>query len=646
MKLAWSIRKKAWLLFAAFAILTAVIYGCGLNGGFIFDDFPNIADNPGVKPDDASVASLVRSALSSPSSEFKRPLASLSFAANYLVSGLDPAPMKATNVVIHLLNGWLVFLLVRLLCRLAPHPSPDRRGEIVAAVIAGLWLLLPINLTGVLYIVQCMESLANLFVLLGLLGYTHARARMHLTTAARWPLLALGSVGACTVLGLLAKETAVMLPMYAFVVDACLFGFRSAARATSAKQRDWRVLAAFGLFLALPLVIGLCWLLPGLLKPSGWSTREFTMGTRLLTELRVVVAYIVWTFAPTAGSLSFYHDDWAISTGWLTPWTTLASAVALIALGWIAFASRRRYPLVTLGLTLFACAHVLTATILPLELVYEHRNYFASMGLLIAVVPVLAALPRNGQTAPLPIARRALIVVLFLQCASLLYITARAWDSPLSLARELVERAPGSPRAQYELGRTYIILSRYDKQSPFAPLVHAPLEAAMAIPGSSILPEQALVFFSARTNEPVKQAWWDSMTSKLRSRKVTVQDESALGSLADCLHQQLCLFDKHALLAPFVAALSHPERSPRLLAMYADYSWNSLDERALSTRVMREAVQRAPGEPAYRVGLAVRLAAMDDIQGAREQRTKPASMNVAGSLNDDLARIDHALATH
>ena len=52
------------------------------------------------------------------------------------------------------------------------------RAKLTAALIAGAWMLLPINLTGVLYVVQRMESLANLFVLLGLAGYVIGRQRM------------------------------------------------------------------------------------------------------------------------------------------------------------------------------------------------------------------------------------------------------------------------------------------------------------------------------------------------------------------------------------------------------------------------------------------------------------------------------------
>src|SRR5690348_10065803 len=109
---------RPWLLLLIAMAVSVAVYAPGLRGGWLFDDYPNIVDNPGVQPHDASLGSLVRAALSSPSSQFKRPLASLSFAANYLVTGLDPYWMKFTNLVIHLLNGVAAFLLASaLLCR-------------------------------------------------------------------------------------------------------------------------------------------------------------------------------------------------------------------------------------------------------------------------------------------------------------------------------------------------------------------------------------------------------------------------------------------------------------------------------------------------------------------------------------------------
>jgi hypothetical protein len=409
----------------------------------------------------------------------------------------------------------------------------------------------------------------------------------------------------------------------------------------------------FAVVLLLPLVIGLAWRLPGLFRANPWPTRDFTPITRLLSEARIVTDYIGWTFLPTPGALSFYHDDFAVSTGLLTPWTTLASILFLGALIAVIWTQRRRRPLVSLGLALYLGCHLLTGTILPLELVYEHRNYFASLGLLLAVVPLLAA-PRTpaepanmtgeGRTTsmpfdhplPLSLARHVLLAGLMLLWTTETAMTASAWGSPLSLAQDLAARAPASPRAQYELGRTYIIYSHYDPRSPFVELAYTSLERAAALPHSSILPEQALIFMNARMDRTMKDAWWDSMVRKLRANKPGVQDESSLGSLTQCAVRQECALPKDRMVEAFLAALSHPHPSARLLATYGDYAWNLLHDRELATRLTREATQARPDEPAYLITLVRMLVVQRRYSEAREALARLQQLNIGGRLDNEI----------
>lgn len=645
-KAAFSHRAGA-ILMAAFIAVTAVVYWPGLKGGWLFDDYPNIVDNRGIQPADASLPLLIRAAFSSPSSELKRPLASLSFAANYLLGGLDPYWMKLTNLFIHLLNGLLVFVLMRRTLA-ATNPSLTRNGvgelisqhQVLAALIAGGWLLLPINVTAVLYVVQRMESLANLFVLAGLIGYLAGRQRMLAEVkAGYWKGLAL-CILSCflpVALGVLAKETAIMLPLYAATMEWVLFQFRRAD-----KKRDAWLLFTFLVMLVAPLALGLAWLVPDLLRPSAWATRDFTLSTRLLSEARIVTDYIGWTLLPTPKALSFYHDDFEVSAGLLSPWTTLTSMVALACVAAIAIAQRRRQPLFALGLLLYLGCHLLTGTILPLELVYEHRNYFASIGLLSVVVPVLSGFgSTTNETLRMP--RRVLLAGLLLLWGSLTALTASAWSSPLSLAQELAARAPKSPRAQYELGRTYIIYSHYDPASPFTRLAYAPLERAAAMPESSILPQQALIFMNARMGLPLKDQWWDSMLAKLRARKPGVQDESSLGALVQCARSEQCELPKQRMVDAFLAALSHPNPSPRLLAAYGDYAWNVLGDRNLGERMAREAVQASPGEPAYRITIIRMLVARGQYAEARKALQDLETLNLGGRLDDNIAELSASL---
>ncbi len=630
---------------------------------------------------------MVNAAFSSPSSEFKRPIASLSFAANFLIGGLDPFWMKLTNLLIHLTNGVLVFVLVRALLqytegasgfaiplRKEPSadtpadrdiPEPGSRPTILALWITAAWLLLPINLTAVLYVVQRMESLANLFILVGLIGYVHGRRRMLRGTDSQLfsPgfLLCLASLSLPTAIGTMAKETAVMLPLYAVLVEWCLFDFRVPASDSPTGPtgvRDRRLVTMFLVILVLPLLIGLGYLLPGLLQPKAWSTRDFTMTTRLLSEARVVVDYIRWTIFPTPRGLSFYHDDFDVSDGLLTPWTTLASIACLVGLIVAAIWLRRRRPLAALGISLFLASHLLTGTILPLELIYEHRNYFASLGLLLAIMPSMVprsiALPGSGVavaglTDALASQRFAArlryglsLLPLLLLMAWWLWLTtmtAYAWGDPLRLARELASRAPESPRAQYELGRTYIIYSRYDPNSVFTRLAYAPLEQAASLPKSSILPQQALIFMNARMHLPIKDAWWDSMIAKLKSRKPGVQDESSLIALVHCMHETQCDLPKWRMNAAFQAAIAHPDPSARILAAYGEFAWNELSDIGLGEKMMTAATKAAPSEAAYRITLFHMYVTEKKFDEARRQLGKLQDLNMGGYLDKELAGL-------
>jgi hypothetical protein len=671
--------KYTWLLAAALLFVTA-LYWPGLSGGWLFDDYPNIVDNKGVQPSTVDLASITRAALSSPASDLKRPLASLSFALNYYAAGLDPFSMKLTNLIIHLTNGVLVFFLSRRLLSLAQdktgaifHGNPD----VVALLLSLGWMLLPINITAVLYVVQRMESLANAFVLAGLLVYIASRVRMRTTTRRStyftWLIVCLSSMGLFTALGSLAKETAVMLPAYACLAEWLLFGFHTQAPVAvagepSRNRRDPWIIGLFFFCLALPLAIGLSWLLPTVFQLKAWEGRDFDMAERLFSEARIVTDYISWIVLPTPHSLSFYHDDFVISKNAITPWSTAASMAGLVALTIYAVWVRTRRPLIALGIFMYLTCHLLTATVLPLELIYEHRNYFASFAVLVAVVPEFVrripsfgrpfkdSLQSNtlvGKQLPTVIDTNATsqwpIAVIVLGTTMLWWtiqtaMTSYAWGDPLRLARELASRAPMSPRAQYELGRTYIIYSKYDPSSPFTPLAYAPLERAAEIPASSILPEQALIFFNARLLRPIENAWWDSIVAKLKNHPVTVQDESALGALAKCSSDGSCDLSRKKMTESFKAALSRPRASARLYAMYADYLWTSVPDRSMAATMIERAVERSPAEPAYRITSARMLSALGDEKGAKEQLSALEQLNVGGSLDKDIDALRSKLS--
>ncbi|QWT18400.1 hypothetical protein KPL74_11670 [Bacillus sp. NP157] len=632
----WS-RPAFWMALAIAA--TVAIYAQGTHGAYLFDDFPNIVDNDGIHISDWSVPSLVTAALSSPSSELKRPLASLTFALNFLISGLDPTAMKITNIVIHVLNGAVLFALLRLLFAGASRPVTSRDGA-NAALVASIWLVLPINVTAVLYIVQRMESLANLFVLLALLGYVIGRRRM--SSGRPGFALATASLIAGTAIGALAKETAILAPLYAMFIE--WFVFRWRASPAEGDRICRRTAWLFVVILVIPFIVGAARFGPAMFADATWAPRSFTMPQRLWSEARIVTHYITWSLLPLPTDLSFYHDDFVLSTGWLTPWTTLACIGFLALLAVVAVLARKRYPLASLGIAWYLGCHALTATIIPLELIYEHRNYFASIALVLIVVAMLRRSANPAREDEEPVLGSALLLgVIGVYAAFLTTLTAVRWDSPLSLARELAVRAPASPRAQYELGRAYVIATHYRPDSPLVKPTYDVLEQAAALPGSSTLPEQALIFFAAKLHQPIKDAWWDSMEAKLRRGPITIEDESAIMSLSSCDIEQSCDLDNQRMLRLFLAALAHPRPRARLIASYGDFAWRSLEDKQLGYEMTRHAAEVEPAEPAYHISTLRLAAAMGDAPEVKKQWDALQRLNVGNRLGSDLAALAPAV---
>jgi hypothetical protein len=145
---------------------------------------------------------------------------------------------------------------------------------------------------------------------------------------------------------------------------------------------------------------------------------------------------------------------------------------------------------------------------------------------------------------------------------------------------------------------------------------------------------------NARMHLPLKDVWWDSLTAKLKARAPGVQDESSLGSLTQCIRDHACDLPAKRMMQAYIAALSHPNPSARLLAMYSDYAWNVLNDHPLGERMIEEAVKASPSEPAYRITLIRMLVVMGRDADAREELEQLQRLNIGGRLNGDLAKLN------
>jgi tetratricopeptide (TPR) repeat protein len=415
------------MLLGGLLLLSAALLYPALSGPLLFDDHSSLGR---LLTDTRGLRALVDDYLMTHSGPTGRPVAMATFILNAWVNGADLWAWKLTNLLIHLLNGFLLYLVTRTV--VAHFPTRVGQPGLIPAVVAGLWLIHPLHVSTVFYTVQRMTELALLFQALGLLAYFGARTRWVARQPGTLPYLI--AAGGCLALAILAKENGALLPLYVLVFELVL------RRRNGLSMRDaaWARAVAIGLTSACVLAGAyVAFTLERLV--SGYAVRPFTLTERLLTEARVVVDYIAMTLVPRLDAMSFFHDDIALSTGLLAPPATLAALLALAVLAAAAWWSRRKAPLFALGIGWFFAGHLLESTLIPLHLMYEHRQYFPAFGLLLAAVGLVTALPLR------PAIRLATATGFIGLCALMLVQRAAAWGNEWTLYESLLAANPASP---------------------------------------------------------------------------------------------------------------------------------------------------------------------------------------------------------
>ena len=634
-------------LFMLLAVVLAVgVYWPGLAGDYALDDYTNVKDNPAIAIHDLSWDSLSHAMFSFQAGPAMRPISMLSFAFNAYFTGVEGAgPFKATNLGIHLVNGLLVMLLLTfLVAAWRRHDASTIDADKLrwlAPLTAALWLLHPLNVMPVLYVVQRETELSSLFVLLGLNLYVWARARQTSHGTAAWPIWV--GVPLATAVAVLCKESGVLLPVYALAVECFIFRFR---RADGGFDRGLGLF--YSLFLLLPGCAGFVWALLG--RHGGvldYTGRDFDLGERLMSEARVVCLYIRWTLWPDPRALGLYHDDIAVSHGMLEPATTLLSLISLMGLAATAFLLRRRLPLVALGIAWFLGGQLLESTIFPLELVYEHRCYLPDLGLILAVASLVLPL---SDSAAWPLPRRAALGVMLAGCAAVTGVRAYDWRDNLSFAAAEARHHPDSPYATYMLGQTYANLALMQDAGQYDNAVSS-LKAASAVQNSTIIPDVSLVLVEAQIRGKVETGVLERIGKKLGQRKVSASDIQGLSALGECVDNHNCDLDPKQMQAVFDSALHNPnlagerESDANILVIYGNFLASPpRRELAKSRALMAQAAALVPTEPQYQMNLVTTDLSMGDKAEAEKDLDRLRKLNYLGHLDSQIVRFEEQIA--
>ena len=282
--------------------------------------------------------------------------------------------MKLTNIAIHALNACLVLGLLRTLLALAAPAVDARRREWTARFAAAARALQPINLMAVLFVVQRMESLCHMFVFAGCgctcsaAAATRRRTRRRLADRRRHRrrhrarrAVARNRRCCCRCTRPASRRSRSVRAM----------------RAAAAIDRFWRSSPSCWCCRRSSAWRGCC---RRCCSPAAWPTVTSPSANACSPKAG-------WCSITCAGRCSrrcarspHYHDDIAISA---RPAAANVHRVRPRRAGGCWRPSRRwraRGARCSRSASPVLCAQLLTATIVPLELVFEHRNYFASLG--------------------------------------------------------------------------------------------------------------------------------------------------------------------------------------------------------------------------------------------------------------------------
>ena len=407
----------------AVAALTALIYVSALTTPFVYDDHYLIVENQSI----GDLTDLWAIVVLQPT----RPLVNLSYAIDHAIWGLNPFGYHLTNVLLHILNVILLYVLTRRLVedRERRHPSPPRAPISAPGAAFAVALLLgvhPMMTSAVVYVAGRAEVLCATFFLASLL----CCRRWLLDEGRRWWVLSvlfwLAALG--------TKEIAVVLPL----VLVCYEWF--VVRLSGAQRRRSLLL----LLVPVALVVA-----AGRFATFMLVERPHEVAfhwRRVPRQLDVVLRYLTLTLVPDGQSIFHVVPD----IGFADPRTfvALATVAGLLLLAWRV---RKPTALVTFGVCWFLLVLIPSTTLTLVNAadpMAEHRVYVASCGLFLAVGTAAAWVVSQLRAAQRPRLRLALLTtfaVVMMSLAGRALLRIAVWADPVALWQEAVRKNPDHP---------------------------------------------------------------------------------------------------------------------------------------------------------------------------------------------------------
>lgn len=445
--------KYAFTFIALFLFLI-IIYSNSFQGQFVFDDTPNIINNANIHLKSIESPDIQKTFHGMEIHKISRPFSYFSLALNYYFGGLNVFGYHLVNFIIHYLAAIFLFLFIYNALKLPALRERYGQADYGIALLATVfWATSPLQVNAVTYIVQRMASMAGLFYIMSMYFYLEGRTaektRNQITLWIFCLLSAFLSFG--------SKENAVLLPVSIWLFDLlCIQG--------AIRQNVIRNLIIFVPVVIVAVTFGLWYVNIGsILSGSAYDHRPFTAIERLLTQPRIIIFYITLLLYPLASRLTMMHDI-ELSTSLISPWTTLPAIALILGLITIAIFLARKNPFISFAIFFYFLNLIIESTFLPLELIFEHRNYIPSMFFFVPVaIAMVHIMDYFSYKKIIQLAAVGIFMFLLFAQGHTVFERNNLFAHPILLWTDNALKTPTLSRPYHALGNIYWRLGRYEE---------------------------------------------------------------------------------------------------------------------------------------------------------------------------------------
>jgi len=472
--------RKQYLILPIYIAIAFTIYHNSLHSPFIFDDIHTIKNNPSIHLSSISVEGIKKALFSGRS----RPFSRLSFALNFYFHKYDTFAYHVVNISIHIAASFFLFkfilnTLIVACCDGAKNRLESDRTSalgkydcvLIAFLTSSLWIVHPLHTESVTYIVQRMNSMATMFCFLSLWLFSkgrmlqlaeHEAPKEMASTSFKKGLLFLlrikdisfrlyyyyyGLAFVFWVAGVGSKETAAILPIVIFQYEWLFFQDLSFKWF---KSKIKLIVLIIGFLLVLAYIFLGSTPIDKLKSINDFSNNEFTYIERLLTQPRVIVHYLSLIFFPHPSRLNLDYN-FKLSHSLTDP---LSTTLAILFLGGIFFLSSiiaKRDKILFFSIFWFFCTLLIESSVIPLAIIFEHRTYMPSAGIILLVVYIAYRLNRLSKKNFIGVIMSVAILIGYWT-----YTRNIVWQDDFGLWQDCIKKSPYKARPYNNAGLSLI----------------------------------------------------------------------------------------------------------------------------------------------------------------------------------------------